>query len=106
MDNEIKKPKPWSRMKKATVVTGVMAVGFGLFFLKFPAILNVAVRSQLNLDEKGQVYPKWVKVPIAVHYRYYFFEVLNPTEAVNGAKVSLREHGPYCFKYVCDRVFS
>lgn len=98
MDSELKKPKPVSRFKVATITSGVIAVAFGLLFLKFPSILNVAIRSQLTLVEDGPLFPKWTKVPIPVHYRYYFFEVLNPTEAVNGAKVSLREHGPYCFK--------
>jgi hypothetical protein len=68
-------------------------------YFYFNSLVETAVRSQLVLAEGNPLWEKWIKVPIGfANYRYTFFEVMNPDEALRGAKVMVRERGPFCFK--------
>ena len=79
--------------------TGSLAALFLLLHLKLSSLLELAIRSQLVIEEGNDLFRQWSDVPIGLlGYKYYFFEIVNPDEALRGAKVRVREHGPYCFK--------
>lgn len=84
-------------MSKLVIGSGIVAFVFASLYLGFPTLLTAAVRSQLTLTNP-EIFGKWVKPPIAIDYMFHFFEVLNPREAIAGAKVNLREKGPYRFR--------
>ena len=81
------------------ITLGILSTSsVGLYFY-FNSLVETAVRSQIVLAEGNDLWQKWIKVPIGfAHYTYTFFEVMNPDEALRGAKVMVRERGPYCFK--------
>lgn len=60
----------------------------------------MTLRSQFVLKEGNELWKNWINVPIGLlSYKYYFFEVTNPNEVLRGAKVKVRERGPYCFSH-------
>lgn len=42
----------------------------------------------------------WKDLPIPFYFAVHFFEVVNPTEVVNGAKPVVAERGPYVYRFV------
>jgi len=81
------------------ISTGILSCLTVLLYFYFNTLVETAVRGELVLKEGNDLWKQWIKVPIGfAKYKYTFFEVLNPNEALRGAKVSVRERGPYCFK--------
>ena len=79
--------------------TGALAFICTSLYYAFPHILAFGVRSQIQLQEGNEIYEKWIRVPIPIDFKFYFFEVRNPREATStGAKVKLKQRGPYWFK--------
>lgn len=96
--NFTKPRKPPMVFKCCTITVAVLAGTFLLFYIFLYDIIEMGIRSQFKIEEGNDIYKQWTKVPIPVNYKYHFFEVLNPNEAVQGAKIKLLERGPYCFK--------
>ena len=86
-------------MNCLVISLGVLSLLSVALFFFFNSLVETAVRGQLVLAEGNEIYEKWIKVPVGfAAYKYVFFEILNPDEALKGAKVMVRERGPYCFK--------
>lgn len=91
-------PDKSSKSSGYTFFFAFLAVTFTLLKVSFPTILEGGVRGQLQLIEGNDFFNNFVLVPITINYKVHFFEVLNPREANNGAKLKVREVGPYWFK--------
>lgn len=63
------------------------------FFL--PTMYTSGIKSQLKLKRDSEIFKNWLKFPVPLTTKFHFFHVLNPEEAMNGAKVKLREVGPF-----------
>lgn len=72
-------------------------VGFVLVLI-LPGIFNAGIRSQMKLVQGGEMFKNWMNLPLPVTTKFHFFHVMNPEEAMNGAKVKLREVGPFVFE--------
>ena len=83
---------PWT--KTIAITAGV----FTLLALSFPMLLEVAIKSQMKLEEGGMMLQMWQYPPITINFKIHFFHILNPREATNGAKVRVQEVGPYWFR--------
>jgi hypothetical protein len=81
------------------VTFGFLSGLFILIHFNFDSLLKTAVRSQLVIAEGNDLFKQWSNVPVGLlGYKYYFFEIENPEEALRGEKIRVRERGPYCFK--------
>jgi len=40
----------------------------------------------------------WKEIPVPFYLSVYFFEVVNPSEVLNGQKPVVRERGPYVYR--------
>ncbi|KAI1287075.1 Lysosome membrane protein 2 [Halotydeus destructor] len=85
------------------LTSGSLAAILASLYLAFPVLLDIGVRSQVQLKEGNDYFSKWLRIPVPIVYKFYFFEVLNPSQALQGAKVKLREHGPYMFNVTRTR---
>ena len=55
---------------------------------------------QLTIREGTAAYKAWVETPVPVYTKFYFFDMLNPTELFhNHEKPILEERGPYVFRW-------
>ena len=52
----------------------------------------------MKLVQGGEMFKNWEHFPIPVITKFHFFNVLNPDEAMAGAKVKLQEVGPFVFE--------
>lgn len=79
---------------------GTLTIGLWTLYIKFDSLLEIAIRSQFVLEEGNDLWKNWINVPIGLlSYKYYFFEVLNPSDVLRGSRVKVRERGPYCFSH-------
>ena len=55
---------------------------------------------QLTIKEGTAAYKAWVETPVPVYTKFYFFDMLNPTELFHKhEKPILEERGPYVFRW-------
>jgi hypothetical protein len=45
-----------------------------------------------------EAYERWRKLPLALYYKVYLFNVTNPEEVQNGANPIVQEVGPYVYE--------
>uniref|UniRef100_A0A8C7WQT7 Scavenger receptor class B, member 2a n=1 Tax=Oryzias sinensis TaxID=183150 RepID=A0A8C7WQT7_9TELE len=53
---------------------------------------------EITLTEKSQVFESWKNPPPPVYMEYYFFNVTNPWEFLQGKKASVKQIGPYTYR--------
>jgi hypothetical protein len=52
----------------------------------------------VNLDKDSEIRKMFVKVPFALDFKVYLFNVTNPMDIQNGALPVVQEVGPFCFE--------
>lgn len=52
----------------------------------------------INLKPGSEIRQMFTKVPFALDFKVYMFNVTNPMEIQNGALPALQEVGPFCFE--------
>jgi hypothetical protein len=62
--------------------------------------MTVYLLQSVLLVNGTEGYERWRKLPVALWYKVYFFNVTNPEEVQNGANPVVREVGPYVYEYV------
>lgn len=84
---------------KIGVGSGVTMVVILLFgWCAFPALLKTMIKKQLQLKEGKEIRDMWVKVPFAIEFKVYIFNVTNAKDVSNGDKPMLDEIGPFFFE--------
>lgn len=63
-----------------------------------PVIFTDLIKSQLKLTRDGEIFKNWINFPVPLQSKFHFFNVLNPDEAIAGAKVQVQEVGPFTFE--------
>ena len=54
---------------------------------------------QLVIEEGTAAYNAWVETPIPVYTKFYFFDMINPSDLFHShEKPILEERGPYTFR--------
>ncbi|XP_027325779.3 scavenger receptor class B member 1 isoform X2 [Anas acuta] len=85
------------------------AVGLGLaggaclllgvcLLLAGPAIVKEQVVKNVRIDPSSISFGMWKDIPVPFYLSVHLFEVLNPTEVLDGAKPILRQRGPYVYR--------
>ncbi|KAJ8971697.1 hypothetical protein NQ317_014680 [Molorchus minor] len=70
-------------------------------FAVFEQLLNFGVRDgkQTALRKRNEIRRIYLKMPIPLDFRIYFFNVSNPMDVQEGKIPILKEVGPYCYEY-------
>ncbi|XP_011499318.1 PREDICTED: sensory neuron membrane protein 1 [Ceratosolen solmsi marchali] len=81
-------------------IAGLCLFVFGIMFgwLIFPKVLKSKIHSQVALKPGSDMRGMWSKLPFALEFRVYLFNVTNPDEIKAGQKPILREVGPFFFE--------
>ncbi|XP_022086017.1 scavenger receptor class B member 1-like [Acanthaster planci] len=87
------------------VVMGALLVITGAVLI--PVVWNAVKHSLMSklmvLEPSSMVYSIWKEPPFIIYWRFYFFDVANPAEVVEGAKPSLAHKGPYVYRLEMHR---
>lgn len=54
----------------------------------------------VRIDPNSLSFGMWKEIPVPFYLSVYFFEVVNPSEILNGQKPVVRERGPYVYRWV------
>jgi hypothetical protein len=54
----------------------------------------------VQLVNGTEAYDRWRKLPMALFFKVYLFNVTNPEEVQNGANPIVQEVGPYVYECV------
>ena len=78
---------------------GVAMTGGGVVItLAFPTMLTALLSSLMVLKEGSSLTSLWAEPPIGVPMNTYVFSVENPEEFKLGAKIRLKQMGPYTYE--------
>ncbi|KAG6447788.1 hypothetical protein O3G_MSEX005186 [Manduca sexta] len=69
----------------------------------FPKIISTRIQKSIQLENSSMMYDKWVKLPIPLIFKVYFFNVTNAEGINEGERPILQEIGPYVYKQYRER---
>nr|ALR72542.1 sensory neuron membrane protein SNMP1a [Colaphellus bowringi] len=72
----------------------IILVGFVLF----PRMITSKVKGMVNLAPGNEIRDMFIKVPFALSFKIYLFNVTNPMEIQSGEKPIVKEVGPFCYE--------
>lgn len=91
--------EPTSSRKNKFLIAGTITFIIGsLLAIFLPVIFTDLIRSQVKLTRDGEMFKNWLNFPVPLTSKFHFFNVLNPEEAMSGAKVKVQEVGPFTFE--------
>ncbi|UYV72752.1 scav-3 [Cordylochernes scorpioides] len=61
------------------------------------------VMQELPLENNSMVYNLWKDIPLPFYQKFYFFNVDNPSQFLDGAKLKLTQKGPYVYNTISYR---
>ncbi|KAK0143458.1 Lysosome membrane protein 2 [Merluccius polli] len=64
----------------------------------FQTMIHSRLKQEITLTEKSQVFESWKNPPPPVYMEYYFFNVTNPEDFLNGGKAAVTQIGPYTYR--------
>jgi len=96
----------FSTKKLILLFFSIFTLIFGIITLVFKQrIFDAILHSQLVIEEGTSAYNAWVETPIPVYTKFYFFDMINPSELFHShEKPVLEERGPYTFREVERKV--
>ncbi|XP_014388831.1 PREDICTED: scavenger receptor class B member 1 [Myotis brandtii] len=54
--------------------------------------------SNVRIDPSSLTFNMWKEIPVPFYLSVYFFDVVNPSEVLQGQKPQVRERGPYVYR--------
>jgi len=96
----------FSAKKLLLLGLSVCSLIFGVTILAMKnQIFNTILNSQLVIKEGTAAYNAWVETPIPVYTKFYFFDMINPSDLFHShEKPILEERGPYTFRETQKKV--
>lgn len=93
----------FNAMKLCSVITlglcGVVLLAAGVFFpLVFPRIMASQLDGKLLLSADSPTIGNFISPPVPIYMQYYFFNVTNPKEILQGATAKLNQMGPFTYE--------
>uniref|UniRef100_A0A3Q0SDW2 Scavenger receptor class B, member 2a n=1 Tax=Amphilophus citrinellus TaxID=61819 RepID=A0A3Q0SDW2_AMPCI len=78
----------------------LLAVGIGLVVGQvFRTLMHKRLKKEIVLVEGSRVFESWKKPPPPVYMQYFFFNVTNVNEFLQGAKPEVNQIGPYTYRW-------
>ena len=50
----------------------------------------------------SELYERWVEPPVPAYQKFYFFDIQNPDDVLDGARPKVIERGPYVYRYLLE----
>ncbi|XP_038213420.1 sensory neuron membrane protein 2-like [Zerene cesonia] len=69
----------------------------------FPKIVSRQIQKGVQLDKSSEMFEKWRKLPMPLHFKVYLFNVTNVDDIMAGRKPVLNEVGPFVYKEYRER---
>ncbi|XP_066501919.1 lysosome membrane protein 2 [Hoplias malabaricus] len=83
----------------AVVSVILLFVGIGLLGTGvFQTLIHNRLKREITLTEGSKVFDSWKNPPPPVFMEFFFFNVTNPAEFLNGGKARLTQMGPYTYR--------
>uniref|UniRef100_A0A8B9JYQ8 Uncharacterized protein n=1 Tax=Astyanax mexicanus TaxID=7994 RepID=A0A8B9JYQ8_ASTMX len=85
-----------------TAITGVILIVTGVALLVagvFQNIINKRLKGEITLTEGSKVFGTWKNPPPPVFMEFFFYNVTNPKEFMEGKKPRVNTMGPYTYRY-------
>ncbi|KAI4888819.1 hypothetical protein NFI96_023926 [Prochilodus magdalenae] len=80
-------------------VAGAVACLLGIILIPVGnTVIKDTVKTEAVLVEGTTAYENWVSAGVAVYRQFWFFDVLNPDDVINGNIPQLQQKGPYTYK--------
>ncbi|KAM4635090.1 lysosome membrane protein 2 isoform 2-T3 [Polymixia lowei] len=77
----------------------LLSVGIGLFIAQvFRNVIHNRLKKEITLTEGSRVFETWKNPPPPVFMQYFFFNVSNVDDFLNGAKPMVTQVGPYTYR--------
>ncbi|XP_022072008.2 lysosome membrane protein 2c [Acanthochromis polyacanthus] len=76
------------------LILGVSLVLSGVF----PHLLHLAVETEVVLKNDTEAFEAWENPPAPIYMQFYFFNVTNPLEVLDGDRPAVVEIGPYTYR--------
>lgn len=86
-------------------VLGLLCAALGvIMILMVPSLIKQQVLKNVRIDPSSLSFGMWKEIPVPFYLSVYFFEVVNPSEVLNGQKPVVRERGPYVYREFRQKV--
>lgn len=86
-------------------VLGLLCAALGvIMILMVPSLIKEQVLKNVRIDPSSLSFGMWKEIPVPFYLSVYFFEVVNPSEVLNGQKPVVRERGPYVYREFRQKV--
>ena len=83
----------------ATLGVTLIFTGLVSYLYLMRSLIDKAIAKKIAITEGSETFDKWRQIPMPIYYRYYFFNVTNPTEIErNGARPVVTEFGPFTYR--------
>ncbi|KAM6221949.1 lysosome membrane protein 2 [Rhynchocyon petersi] len=69
----------------------------------FQKAVDQSVQKNIVLQNGTEAFKSWEKPPVPVYTQFYFFNVTNPAEILNGETPQVIEVGPYTYREIRDK---
>ncbi|KAF7661796.1 hypothetical protein LDENG_00254830 [Lucifuga dentata] len=76
------------------LVAGISLVLSGVF----PHLLQSVVKKEVVLENGTEAFEGWENPPAPIYMQFYFFNVTNPQEVLDGERPAVSEVGPYTYR--------
>ncbi|KAI1296612.1 Scavenger receptor class B member 1 [Halotydeus destructor] len=91
--------KDGKSVRQRLIFYGAIFGLIGIFIaVLLPYSFEALIRSQMKLVPDGAMFKNWQNMPLPIMTKYHFFHVINPEAAIRGAKLQVREVGPFVFE--------
>ncbi|XP_048396952.2 lysosome membrane protein 2-like isoform X2 [Stegostoma tigrinum] len=93
-----------TRVRNKAALTGVFALCCFVIFLVlfsqdvFRKIVENRIKEHTELKVNSEVYKNWKDPPVPAYLQFYFFNVENKQEILQGGRATVRQQGPYTYK--------
>lgn len=84
--------------------SGIISVIISIFLHQVgPYFLEQEIKRNAILDMNSIAYKPWLNSTIKSFIKFYFFDVKNPHDVLNGKKPILNEIGPFMYRQIIDK---
>lgn len=86
-----------------SVLAALAVAGSGAGYFITPWAVKTGIGFFVNLKESGMVFPAYMNPPFASTAIYYIYEIKNPKDVLQGARMSLNVRGPFLYSAFIKR---
>ncbi|XP_012731864.2 lysosome membrane protein 2c [Fundulus heteroclitus] len=91
--------KPWCVycVGASSLLTLIIGISLALSNV-FPGFLQSRVKTEVVLKNGTEAFEAWADPPAPIYMQFYFFNLTNPGEVLDGERPAVVEYGPYTYR--------